>query len=160
MLLFIITNCTDATEKIDHCFSCIFKRKQSGELSIKVSKWCYIDNEATVKVFYNTEQIVNTTFDNETDTIILSVQYNNNITILIQHNVILYKFQQPFSNSYEKKQQKILRIISVIVIMLVTSIILGIFIAKKFKSKTTNINSIIIVTPMNSEINSTNILNQ
>ncbi|CAL6032258.1 Hypothetical_protein [Hexamita inflata] len=160
MLLFIITNCTDAAEKLDHCFSCIFKRRQSGELSIKVSKWCSTSNEATVQVFYNTEQIVNTTFDNETDTIILSVQYNNNITILIERDGTLYKFQQPFSNSYDKKQQKILRIISVIVIMLVTSILLGLFIVKKFKSKTININSIIIVTPMNSEISSTNILNQ
>ncbi|CAL6002104.1 Hypothetical_protein [Hexamita inflata] len=154
MLLFIITNCTDAAEKLDHCFSCIFKRRQSGELSIKVSKWCYIDNEATVKVFYNTEQIVNTTFDNETDTIILSVQYNNNITVLIERDGTTQKFYKQSRNIYEYKQNKILTI-SFVIVAIFVAIILTQLIAKKYYSQRNN--KIVVTTPTHSEICSTEI---
>ncbi|CAL6011091.1 Hypothetical_protein [Hexamita inflata] len=155
MLLFIITNCTDAAEKVDHCFSCIFKRRQSGELSIKVSKWCSTSNEATVQVFYNTEQIVNTTFDNETDTIILSVSYNNNITVLIERDGTSQKFYKQSKNIYEKKQHKILTISSVVVAIFVV-IILTQLIVKKYNLQRNN--KIVVTTPTNSAICSTEIL--
>ncbi|CAL6103954.1 Hypothetical_protein [Hexamita inflata] len=163
MIILILSLSTNSKEKIDHCFSCVFKKNINNGLSIKLSKLCQNSNKTTISVLYKNEQIISTTFNNQIENNQLNVKYLNDITVQIEQDGARYIFYKRSDNTIEKSKRKILRITSAVVIILVFLVLFALFVSKKCyaqKQKSKRRNVIVVSTPKHSEMHTTKILSQ
>ncbi|CAL6002138.1 Hypothetical_protein [Hexamita inflata] len=154
----------NSKEKIEHCFSCVFKKNLSvNGLSIKLSTLCPNSNMTTISIFYKKDLIINTTFNNSLDSNQFNIKYTNDITVQIEQDGARYIFYKRSDNTMEKNKRKIFRITSAIVIIFVFSVLFALLVSKKcntqkLKSKRRNV--IVVSTPTHSEMHTTKILSQ